>query len=594
MAKSGSIKQYVTRDNYIYLQMDWSLKSQSVVNNASVIDWSLKLVSTHAQANIVSSQAKVLKITINGSQVRNTTVTVNLNGNQTRPLASGSTTISHNADGSKIFSYGFSQAFNITYNGYSVGTISGNGSGTLDTIPRATTPTLNPASPTLGSTVTISLPRASANFTHTLKYQIGSASGTIGTGLTTSASWTPPVTLANQIVNSTSGACVISCTTYNGSSVVGTKTITVTLKVPTTLTPSIASVTFTEQTPGLAAKFGAFIKDQSTVKASISASAQYGAAIKAYKTEFLGLLHTTQSFTTPVTQSGAIPCKVTVTDTRGLTATKTVTMNVLDYSAPAIQEFTAERCDANGTLNDEGSYVSLGLVLAISALENKNDKNYIVEYKTAQESTFKQLVSGSEYVVNKTVVPTQVFDPDNSYQLRLTVSDYFKSVSVLAEVPTAFTLMDFGQDGISMSLGKVSQGKPFEVALETSFTKNVTFKDDNNWTYLTLDPKFKPYTDIAANTPKYRIRGKVVEIRGAISPKVAYDSNYTKVPFATLPALITPSDNIYQLCVGANKDSWTLGVNTDGTLSVQQYGGTAYGTIGVNTRLLFQICYTID
>ena len=141
-------------------------------------------------------------------------------------IASGSLKISHNADGTKSFKLSceagvYSYAVNV----------SASGTHTLNTIPRASS--VSATSVNMGSATTISISRASSSFTHTLSYTFGSAKGTIITKTaSTSVSWTPALTLANQIPSTTSGTCTITCDTYNGSTKIGTKTCTLTLTVP--------------------------------------------------------------------------------------------------------------------------------------------------------------------------------------------------------------------------------------------------------------------------------------------------------------------------------------------------------------------------
>lgn len=93
---------------------------------------------------------------------------------------------------------------------------------------------------TMGSAGTITISRASSSFTHTLTYSFGNTSGTIITKTTaTSVKWTPPLSLASQIPNATSGTCTITCTTYNGNTNIGSKTCTLTVSVPASVKPTI-------------------------------------------------------------------------------------------------------------------------------------------------------------------------------------------------------------------------------------------------------------------------------------------------------------------------------------------------------------------
>ncbi len=595
MATSGQTKQIVTPDGYIHLLFTWSVASQNIDNNSTTIKWDLKLVSTNANANIISSQPKQITVRINNKQVTGGTVSVNLNGGQTRTLASGTETIAHNSDGSKSFAYSFSQQFDITYSGNFIGTITANGSGTLDTIPRATVPKASVTTQTLGQAITITLNRASASFTHTLKISIGSHKETLAQNVAVSHTWTPPLTLANQIPNALTGLCVLTCETYNGSKLIGSKNITITLKVPLSIVPLISSVDFTEVTTGIKNKFGAFIKDKSVIQGVINASAQYGATIKVYKAEFLGLAYTTKTFKTAiVSQSGKIPCKVTVVDSRGISATTTLEVEVLDYTNPTIHNFEARRCNADGTINDEGEHLSIALNFTIESVNGKNDKSYVIDYKPTAETAFTTISEGSDYVVNKTIVTGKIVSADESYTLRLRLSDYFKEIELTNDVPTAFTLIDYNESGRGMAIGKVSQDDTFDVAIPARFRDRVDFKDDCEWTMAIMDPKFKAYYDNPDNLPKYRIRNRVIEIRGVVSPKVQYKSDATQVPFAKIPAELAPANNLYQICLGSGKETWELCLLKTGELTISRYGLTAFADVLTNARLVFTLTYTLD
>ena len=163
MATSGS--KSVSATAHTTLRFSWSQSSQSVSNNTTTISW--KLEEIQSSGYISSSASKSWSVTVNGSNYSGTN-TVGINSNSTRTLASGNTTIGHNADGSKSFSYSFSQQFDINYNGTWIGTVSGSSSGTLNTIPRASSVSATNAN--IGSAITITISRASSSFTHTLRY----------------------------------------------------------------------------------------------------------------------------------------------------------------------------------------------------------------------------------------------------------------------------------------------------------------------------------------------------------------------------------------------------------------------------------------
>lgn len=237
MASSGKVSITVT--SWDKLIFEWEQESQSVANNQTVVAWALKLQAGSSGA-IISSASKVWSVTVNGERYSGTN-SVAINNNQTRTLASGKTTIKHNADGKKSFNFSFSQEFAITFSGNYIGTKSGSGSGTLNTIARATQPTLSASTATMGASITISTPRASTEFTHDLAYSFeGGSYVSIATGVATSRAWTIP-DLVSQIPNETSGSMVIRCITKNGSATIGTKTVSLTVKVPAATTPTLSA-----------------------------------------------------------------------------------------------------------------------------------------------------------------------------------------------------------------------------------------------------------------------------------------------------------------------------------------------------------------
>lgn len=456
MATSGSASVTVTSWNT--LKFSWSRTSFSVANNNSTISWKLQLVAG-SSGRIDSTASKDWSVTVNGTKYSGTN-TVGIAANATKTLASGTTVIAHNADGTKTFSYSFSQEFAITFSGSSVGTKSGSGTGSLDTIPRATTPTLSSTSVNMGSAVTINMPRASSSFTHDLAYSFAGASYvSIATGVGTSYNWTVP-DLASKIPNAASGTLTVRCITKNGSTTVGTKTVTMTAKVPTSVAPTISTVAVTEGTSGLAAQFGAFIQSKSRLTINITAAGAKGSTIKSYKTTLLGGTYTTATFTTGVVAtSGTLSMTTTVTDSRGRTAKKTTTITVLAYTKPKIQALEAYRYDLDGNPDPEGEYIGVRYKYSAPALNGGNTVAMTVSYKQTGAASFSTLLTGTAISADLEANPTTViFSADYSYDIQLTVTDYFGAkATATTPLPSAEVILDIGADGKSLGVGKTAE-----------------------------------------------------------------------------------------------------------------------------------------
>lgn len=584
------IKQLQGNEHAPTLKLEITPKAYNVAENKTPVDYKLTIERPYAVSSNIS---KSFTIKIGDKTISNN---ISIGGSGTKTLASGTVEIEHNADGTKKINCSFSMYVDITWNGVYNGTVSASANVTLPTIPRATQPSIPSGTHVMGSEITITMPRASTIFTHKLKLAWGSLVLVIAESVGISYKWQIPLLLAEYIKNSTQSTGKIWCDTYNGNTFVGSKGVSITCKVPDSAVPTIDRVTLSEANESVT--IGEYVQSQSKLKVDVASSGIYGSTIKDVTTTLDGISYKGATITTEALFfSGTKQIRTVVTDSRGRKAETVTDVTVTQWYEPRIYKLEAERCDTSGNVKPDGECLKVSYLFDIASVGNKNGRKVVFEYAERGSDTFTKFHEITDaYSKDSYFISSSLFNVDKAYIVRIVVSDtYTEGMKAYVEVETEETTFDIHYTGQGMAFGKVAEETDLlDVGWNARFRKNVQFAQDTEWTYLTLDPAFKPYTDVAENTPKYRIRGKVVEIRGAVSPKANTQSSATKIPFATLPPLITPSDNLYQLCAGANKDTWTFGVNKDGTLSVAQYGGTAYGMMGANTRLLFQITYTLD
>ena len=457
MATNGSTSIQVTA--YDTLKFNWVQVGQSTPNNYTIINWSLQLVSGSAGKIISSVTNKAWSVTVNGVLTKGTN-SVAIENNTTKTLASGQSTITHNNDGTKSFSYSFSQEFGITFAGASVGTMTGSGTGTLNTIPRATTPVLNVTTADMGSTITIYTTRASDNFTHDLSYSFaGGSYVSIGTGITTSMYWAVPLTLANSIPNTTSGTVTIKCITKNGTTVIGEKTTLLTAKVPTTVVPTISTVTHAEANTGTITTIGAYVQSKSKLKVTITASGASNSTIKSYSSTFQGKTYTGSSFTTDtVASGGSLNIVTTVTDSRGRTATKTTTVTVLAYEPPKITNFHVARYDANWVADPNGVYGRITIAYTVTSLNSKNTAKALIQYKKSTDSAFTTIYTLTDLTRNHYYKPTQTtFSTDYQWDFKVTLTDAFNTEATYSTyIPSGAVILDIKADGKGIAFFKTS------------------------------------------------------------------------------------------------------------------------------------------
>lgn len=477
MALSGSFSAK-QRNGKETVRCDWS-GTQNVASNKTTITAKLYFTNQYA----ISIGSRTHTITINGKTQTITSGNITTAGKHY--IGSVSVDVPHNSDGTKSISMSFVFSLKATLSGAYYESMSSSTTASLNTIPRASTPSLSASSVAMGSSVTINTNRASSSFTHTLTYAFGSISDTIASSVKDSTTWKPALSLASQIPKATSETATITCKTYNGSTLIGTTTETITLTVPSSVVPSISSITVTDFMDYLSTYDG-YVQNKSKAKIVVSASGSYSSTITAYKITANGATYTSNSPTTePLKTSGTNTISVTVTDSRGRTATKSTTILVLAYTSPTISSLKAIRCDSSGNADENGSYMKVTVSASITALNDKNNKTFNLQYKKDNETAYTTYQTyTSDYEYNSTAIIS--IGTDYIYNVNVIAIDSFGSCSYQVDVGTAYTLLDFNASGKGVAFGKVSTEDGFDVNMPTLFRQGVKTEQGNE-----LDSKYQ-------------------------------------------------------------------------------------------------------
>lgn len=372
--------------------------------------------------------------------------------------------VGHNNDGTGAVSVGFGLMSNTGTWGVG-GPASTQTNLTLTTIPRATTGSFSGGSTfDAGAPVTISLPRASSTFTHTVTWAFGAKTGTVATGAGVSASWTPALTMLDQIPMATSGRGMITVITYNGSTEIGRRNTDFTLRAPASAAPTVTALSYTDQNPDVVSIVGKPVQTLSTVKVAVTAAGVYGSTIKA-KSATIDTASAPEGTAIPLLKSGSLVVVGVATDTRDRTSTMSGTLDVLPYSSPAITAAKAQRCDSGGTPADGGTYLRVDLTAAVSSLVNGTEKN-AATIKIATRSSGDQpytdrqtITPGLAYDSFFVVTGGGIFDTNKSWAVRITVADRFKTSTKDLIVATERVVLDLGQDGIAVGKRWEGQGQ---------------------------------------------------------------------------------------------------------------------------------------
>lgn len=380
----------------------------------------------------------------------------------------------------------------------------------------ATQPSLSAATVEMGKSVTINTPAVNSAYRHTLRYAFGGASGTIATGIASSVSWTPPVSLANQIPSATAGSGTIYCDTYSGSTLLGTKSVSITLTVPGSVVPSAGtlSAALAEDTSGT----GLYVKGMGKAKLTLSgASGTYGSSITSYTITGGGWTATNGALTTgTLASAGNITFTATVTDSRGRKASTTRAITVIDYTKPGVAVCDVYRCDADGNRKKAGTYFAVEINASYSAITG-NILNITARYKKQSESSYGTAANVTNN--GKTVLGGGNIGASTTYDVLVTVADKYNSLSIPRTLSTKSVLQSFKRSA-GAALGKVAEL--------------------TNW------------LDVAWNT---RIRGNL-QVDGTISSADQY-----RIKWQTIPDGADLNDDVYMVpghyrsILGVNKIS---------------------------------------
>jgi hypothetical protein len=343
--------------------------------------------------------------------------------------------------------------------------------------------------------VTFIIGAQSSSYTHKLLYSFKNASGYISSSVaagTTSVTWTPPLSLNNQIPNSTSDTCTITLETYSGSTKVGSTTKNLTLTVPSSIVPSISSVSLSDAA-GLYSTYSAYVASKSKLKADIKATGSYSSSISAISVKVIDTYYSGTVSNSSGTYSASITSgyltaatnsvvTVTVTDSRGRTATNTSNkITVLAYSAPN-GSISYARITSDGTVDDDGTYIKYTWNYTISSLNSKNTRTVKIQMYSSSKSAWVDVATVTNGYTRSSTTndTTNVYSTEYNYSARLAITDKFTTTYKNITIAPSFRLIHWGNDGRSMGIGKRAENANcLEIGLSTKISAGLEVKNGN-------------------------------------------------------------------------------------------------------------------
>lgn len=369
----------------------------------------------------------------------------------------------------------------------------------------ATQPSLNKSSVEMGTAVTISTPATNSAYTHTLRYAFGSASGTIATGVASAQSWTPPVPLAVQIPSAASGSGTIYCDTYSGSTLLGTKSVSITLTVPASVKPTAGtlSTSVADDTSGT----GLYVKGMGKARLTLSGAAgAQGSTIKSTSISGGGWSASASTLTTGVlTAAGSVTFTATVTDSRGRTASATASITVVDYAKPGITSCLVYRCDSTGNKQNDGTYAAVEIKGTYSAISG-NTLTLKAAYKPASASSYGTAVTLTNN--GKTVIGGGALSASSTYDVQITAADKYNTVVQVYTLSTKSVLLSLKKN-LGAAIGKVAELTGWlDIGWSTRIRQNLQVDGSVTWpnqyriTYQTI-PNGADLNDVTYRLPGF-------------------------------------------------------------------------------------------
>ena len=213
----------------------------------------------------------------------------------------------------------------------------------------------------LGITITAQ----NSALTHTLKLAVGGETFPIATKQTAAnlTKWNMP---DNAMPNATSATGTLTLTTYEGSEEIGSTEKSIKVTAPSDAVPKVTGLTASIAGDSTVKKWGVYVQGFSSVKLDASgAEGARGSTIKSFKfsgdgwTKTNAVSNAASSTATSETlaSTGTVKFTVTVTDSRGRTATKTVSITSLAYSKPTFSSASAVRANSDKTPNAAGGNI---------------------------------------------------------------------------------------------------------------------------------------------------------------------------------------------------------------------------------------------
>lgn len=326
------------------------------------------------------------------------------------------------------------------------------------------------ASASTQGVIGLTVNRYDGSYTHTAAFTCGGRTLAVSERFGTSLSQSVPRAWFDAFPDADRLSVTVSVQTYSGAAAIGEPaTGTVAVTADAGMAPALAEG-FVSAAPlndgTAAAAIAGYVQRFSRARLTLDKSKVTlcnGARLASYTVTCRGERQTVASpgaletvDTAVLTAEGDTALTVTATDSRGRSASRTLTVAVMACAPPTLSAVQVFRCLSDGTASDDGTCYAAKATAGCSPLGGQNSVQSLTA-RAAQGSggygLAAALTSGA-----LTVVPAGL-DPDQRAQILLTVTDALgESAETVVTLPGRKWALKFRADGQGAAFGRAPTG----------------------------------------------------------------------------------------------------------------------------------------
>lgn len=330
-------------------------------------------------------------------------------------------------------------------------------------------------------TLTIDISRKSTRYSEEIV--LICSDGTVFDRITTSEdsiTYDIPLNMLNHMLDEINYLTITAFTyTADGGLVGQTNTESKEFVIPDYAVPTVTINSVTDANTKVPSNWGVFVKGKSRPVVNASASGYYGSEVTSMElktsedpSSIYVVENSTATITFPVVNAAGTITVVAV-DNRGKVGSASQDYAVVDYEAPKLTSYSAQKVDLDGTPNDEGTYVLFSVDGTIASCLNKNVKEVYVGFGNASNIEWVMVEPGVDIILSDRTI-----DPFAKNTIYFKIKDSLGEEDVKTVVLKGiFKLFNFNKTLTALAIGKKSKAADnknlFEVDMPTEFYQDI-------------------------------------------------------------------------------------------------------------------------